>query len=345
MEECCGLEFQHGAVTHDVRAEVFRTEEKREVPFARVQSELDIKLQENETASETRLTDAASVVRWWQTRVRVARTRARLLARTDEREGFTAHKRHTREQLILGLSVHFGAIDGVSQEGCEHSAERFPRVTAAHARWLSKVASANPAAVVPQLPDVKGVFPRRIRAEDAWRVMRGFCLRRFHYCPGDVVQVRGTDMEWYPGVVTYSRSYADGIESERVAPLEDHPRARAEMMVNVVRPNGMIEFGNKADEVRPHEAGVRVLFGRAPWLWQQHALLHAEKMARFEPDHHHDFNEIAWMAYGRDSFAAWIDGPPRPDGVDDAEWEAHLARLPPTVYARPAPLLRICQRV
>ena len=68
-------------------------------------------------------------------------------------------------------------------------------------------------------------------------------------------------------------------------------------------------------------------------------------MARFEPDHHHDFNEIAWMAYGRDSFAAWIDGPPRPDGVDDAEWEAHLARLPPTVYARPAPLLRICQRV
>ena len=32
------------------------------------------------------------------------------------------------------------------------------------------------------------------------------------------------------------------------------------MMVNVVRPNGMIEFGNKADEVRPHEAGVRVLF-------------------------------------------------------------------------------------
>ena len=64
------------------------------------------------------------------------------------------------------------------------------------------------------------------------------------------------------------------------------------------------------------EAGVRVLFGRAPWLWQQHALLHAEKMARFEPDHHHDFNEIAWMAYGRDSFAAWIDGPPRPDGVE-----------------------------
>ena len=140
MEECCGLEFQHGAVTHDVRAEVFRTEEKREVPFARVQSELDIKLQENETASETRLTDAASVVRWWQTRVRVARTRARLLARTDEREGFTAHKRHTREQLILGLSVHFGAIDGVSQEGCEHSAERFPRVTAAHARWLAACA-------------------------------------------------------------------------------------------------------------------------------------------------------------------------------------------------------------
>ena len=104
---------------------------------------------------------------------------------------------------------------------------------------------------MPQLPDVRGVFPRRIRTEDAWRVMRGFCLRRFHYCPGDVVQVRGIDMEWYPGVVTYSRSYADGIEAERVAALDEHPRARAEMMVNVVRPNGMIEFGNKEDEVRP----------------------------------------------------------------------------------------------
>ena len=242
MEECCEASNSSTGLsptTYESRGVPHRGERRGAV--RRVQSELDIKLQENETASETRLTDAASVVRWWQTRVRVARTRARLLPEPTSGRP-PAHKRHTREQLILGLSVHFGAIDGVSQEGCSTPRSSSARVTAAHARWLSKVASANPAAVVPQLPDVKGVFPRRIRAEDAWRVMRGFCLRRFHYCPGDVVQVRGTDMEWYPSVVTYSRSYADGIESERVAALEDHPRARAEMMVNVVRPNGMIEF-------------------------------------------------------------------------------------------------------
>ena len=91
------------AMAQDEDGDPTDEEEKRSTALARVQSELDIKLQENdETAAATRLTDAASVVRWWQTRVRVARTRARLLAKTDEREGFTRHKRHTREQLILG---------------------------------------------------------------------------------------------------------------------------------------------------------------------------------------------------------------------------------------------------
>ena len=65
MDEFCGpLEFQQGVVNHETRSDVFASPEKRSTALVRVQSELDIKLQENdETAAATLLTDAASVVR------------------------------------------------------------------------------------------------------------------------------------------------------------------------------------------------------------------------------------------------------------------------------------------
>jgi hypothetical protein len=103
-------------------------------------------------------------------------------------------------------------------------------------------------------------------------------------------------------------------------------------MVNVILPCGRVEYGNKQNDVRPQEAAVRVLFGRAPWLWQQYALLRAEQCARFEADHPDDFNEIDWNDFGREAFMEWVDGPPQPEHVPDADWREHLATLPPRKY-------------
>ena len=102
---------------------------------------------------------------------------------------------------------------------------------------------------------------------------------------------------------------------------EDLTRARH--MVNVIQANGTLDLGNLEHEVRPHQDAVRVLFGRAPWLWQQYTLLCAEKKARFQADHPDDFVEFSWKEYAEKRFTAWVDGPPKPDSIDEHMWAKH----------------------
>jgi hypothetical protein len=108
----------------------------------------------------------------------------------------------------------------------------------------------------------------------------------------------------------------------------------AEMMVNAIRPNGIVDYGNRQDQVRPQEDSVRALFGRAPFFWQQYALLRAEKKAQFLAKHPSDYNEIDWTEFGRAMFMTWIDGPKKPDEWDhgDETWEEHKRKLAPRVY-------------
>jgi len=80
-----------------------------------------------------------------------------------------------------------------------------------------------------------------------------------------------------------------GLQTDRRAKDDD---AVAEQIVNVVRPSGSLELGNDQSEVRVSTDAVRVLFGDAPFLWQQYALLLAEDKMRFERDHPDDFCEV-----------------------------------------------------
>ena len=128
----------------------------------------------------------------------------------------------------------------------------------------------------------------------------------------------------------------------------------AEMMVNAIRPNGIVDYGNRQDQVRPQEDSVRALFGRAPFFWQQYALLRAEKKAQFLAKHPSDYNEIDWTEFGRAMFMTWIDGPKKYIATkeeweehklklekggaqtkaewEEAEWEEHKRKLAPRVY-------------
>ena len=293
-------------------------------------------------ATAPELTDNRSVVEWWEYHVKISGARSKLLG--TEIDPVT--RRQPREQLTVGLAVHFGAIDGVVDNCSDKLTERFSRISDGHAQWLeatARDAHATEKVLAPTDPNdpIRRVFPRRVRVEDCWRVMSKYSGAypdgRFHYSPGNFVEVLGNDMAWHPGVVTYSRSYQEGLGHESQAvdggdagddeETDGGVGGKKSLMVNVIRPNGQIEYGNLENEVRPSEEAIRVLFGRAPWLWQQHALLRAEKLARFEENHPEDFNEIDWTEWGRKEFMAWVNGPARPKGPDDnddGQWASYL---------------------
>ena len=195
-------------------------------------------------------------------------------------------------------------------------------------------------------------------------------------------------MAWHPAVVMYSRCYEGTVErkaeerkaaqekkaaqdktdtqplaermvnAQQVAEMIEDAQPLAEMMVNAIRPNGIVDYGNRQDQVRPQEDSVRALFGRAPFLWQQYALLRAEKKAQFLAKHPSDYNEIDWTEFGHAMFMTWIDGPKKSDewvqtkkeeweeherkqgtgGAqtkakwEEAKWEEHKRKLAPRVY-------------
>ena len=153
--------------------------------------------------------------------------------------------------------------------------------------------------------DKKWNFPHRLRVEGAWRVMDHYDAtnprkkKRWRYHPGDVVEVRGLDMRWYMGVVTFARGFQDAtpeshwgvVRARRQRSVEggvrdanamqesqseaeenddkDDDGDEEDALVNVVRPNDYIDIGNDENEVRVPADAVRLLFGRTPFLWQQ----------------------------------------------------------------------------
>ena len=353
-----------------------------------------------------------SLVDWWKACAEVAEQRAESLAKSDERrEGSKAHRRTKREQLRRGYAVHLAAIDGVSSDNdsdklCGFQVERFPHTTVRHFDWLKKKLTPAKHKGLGGGNDVVDIITHRMRIEDCWPAMKSHFKGRFHYKPGDVVEVRGQDLVWHAGVVTYSRAYerydieeqtqahaekeitaarikkagdlvsskmhhalafkklcsgstpaqeSNGIHDpaevakfarnkknldlaedaklaierlehtvadlqEAAADNDSEDVTNSRHMVNVIMANNTIELGNWEHEVRPHEDSVRVLFGRAPWLWQQYTLLCAEQKARFKADHSDDFLEFSWKEFAERRFDSWVDGPPTPEELHDREW-------------------------
>ena len=97
--------------------------------------------------------------------------------------------------------------------------------------------------------------------------------------------------------------------------IKTDSKQRKVEQVNVIRPNGEVELGNDANEVRVYQDAVKVIFGQVPFLWQQYVLLKAEDKMRFDQNHPDDFYEMGWTEWARDQFFQWLED----DDDDDDE--------------------------
>ena len=87
---------------------------------------------------------------------------------------------------------------------------------------------------------------------------------------------------------------------------EDGGLFKVDVMSANSRDHGL-SVGNDADDMRPPQQIVRLLFGDAPFFWRTLTLLQAEQQMRFEKFHPEDFQEINWKAWASTRFKAWIE--------------------------------------
>ena len=252
----------------------------------------------------------AAVVKWWEAMVKMAHARHVALREGLDRPAHRDVNRKFPEQLRVGIAVHLATGDGVCTDDDDDKDKkcelRFPRITRTHSDSLEEVKDETRVAKPTKIGDdgdKKWKFPHRLPVEDAWRVMDHYDAtnpkkKRWRYHPGDVVEVRGLDMRWHMGVVTFARGFQDesrwgvvrsrrqrssveGVvrdanamrkESQSEAEENDNKDDdgdEQDELVNVVRPNDYIDIGNDENEVRVPADAVRLLFGRTPFLWQQ----------------------------------------------------------------------------
>ena len=264
-------------------------------------------------------TEQDKVVKWWNGMVEKARDRHLKLREELGAPPFRSMNCKFKEQLRVGHAVHFATCDGVCTKNAANFSElQYPRIRYSHSLFL-RVLHVRDATRVAEPKryfqdkdkdkDKEWVFPQRLRVEEAWRVMQHYDAsnlkdKRWRYHPGDVVEVRGLDMRWHMGVVTFARGFQDESREEKHTRIKERlSRASSQLLtrkasqseaeevvnenadngdddhdgdeeddaqlVNVVRPNGRIDVGNDANEVRVPADAVRLLFGKTPFLWQQ----------------------------------------------------------------------------
>ena len=260
----------------------------------------------------------AVVVKWWEEMVEKAHKRHDALRDELKKSApATAHAAgapHTgikrlafTDQLRVGIAVHLTTRDGVCTRGVDDEKIcplRFPRIKQTHSDSLKKMRDETRVTKPTPIEGVgegECIFPNRLRVEDAWRVMKHYDPipededKRWKYHAGDIVEVRGLDMRWHMGVVTFARGSQDEVREEKIrektarswGKIRDSARKpsqseakeddnekdddcdKEKQLVNVVRPNDRMDIGNDANEVRVPADAVRLLFGRKPFLWQQ----------------------------------------------------------------------------
>jgi hypothetical protein len=68
-----------------------------------------------------------------------------------------------------------------------------------------------------------------------------------------------------------------------------------------------------AYDLRAPESGLKAVFGKRPWVWQQWALLKVEAKMRFQEGHQDDFVELDLQKYASDLWQQWLEEPENAD--------------------------------
>lgn len=121
------------------------------------------------------------------------------------------------------------------------------------------------------------------------------------WAPGSFVEFLGSDMRWRVGMV--KRVVQQAPESWDWADAANQGKEPEwELFFNVGKATLLSEAS-----IRAPEEAVRALFGARPLLWQQYALLRAEKHLRFQQDHERDFAELDLQQYADELLDEWLD--------------------------------------
>jgi len=96
------------------------------------------------------------------------------------------------------------------------------------------------------------------------------------YEPGDWVEIEGLDMKWRLDMITrVIKTAPDDWDWSDPANEGKEPKWTFTY-------NAGTERNVEAYDLRASETGLKILFGKRPWVWQQYALLKLESKLRFQ---------------------------------------------------------------
>jgi len=123
------------------------------------------------------------------------------------------------------------------------------------------------------------------------------------YEPGDWVEIEGLDMKWRLDMITrVIKTAPDDWDWSDPANEGKEPKWTFTY-------NAGTERNVEAYDLRASETGLKILFGKRPWVWQQYALLKLESKLRFQKGHQDDFMEFDIQKYGADLWEEWLQHP------------------------------------
>ena len=121
------------------------------------------------------------------------------------------------------------------------------------------------------------------------------------YKEGDWVEVMDVDMQWR----------LNRIKEIKVQDVDGDGDAGDEEWEVTYDVGGLKDLS--AEDIRCSEAGLKMLFGIRPWVWQQYALLKVEERIRFQRDHADDFVNFPIIDTAKELWETWLENPDNSD--------------------------------
>ena len=127
------------------------------------------------------------------------------------------------------------------------------------------------------------------------------------HSPGDWVEIEGLDMKWRLDMITRVIKIApDTFDWNDPAYMKVEPTW-------TFKYNAGSDRNVDAYDLRAPESGLKAVFGKRPWVWQQWALLKVEAKMRFQEGHQDDFVELDLQKYASDLWQQWLEEPENAD--------------------------------
>uniref|UniRef100_A0A7S4M9V9 Uncharacterized protein n=1 Tax=Odontella aurita TaxID=265563 RepID=A0A7S4M9V9_9STRA len=164
-----------------------------------------------------------------------------------------------------------------------------------------------------QLDDlIRRVIHLEFPKEDVPTVRRVINVGRLHdnrarYSPGSWVEIRGYDMKWRLDMITRVVKQAPD-DWDWNNPNNAREQPQWDFYYHCGKHRRLRE-----DELRSPKEGLRRVFGRRPWVWQQYACIKVEDKLRFQEGHQNDCILFDVQKYVAELWEEWLNHPSNSD--------------------------------